>query len=303
MLCCVISITQIGTNYNRNKSKGAITVQEYLQKTRLGALFDRWGTTLLMLLCSVGLFVLLWGLRPSALTAGLALFIMLLILRIKTRAGRLARREKELRRRIGGELKLEEWVIAPPNRAHFEAALLLSQAYEGMQLTRAGERGVLCEYKDETLLVAACQLHRGEALTARDVAALQRICIKKKAARALLCGVGEASRAAREQASLSPTVTFISRDKMISLAGEANPATDSQLVALGKRRRQGAKAGAWLAVMLDRRRAPRYALYGLLLLALYILTGAPYYPVPGCLCLVLSAACRVFRQNLPDSLD
>ena len=56
-----------------------------------------------------------------------------------------------------------------------------------------------------------------------------------------------------------------------------------------------AQAETGLPVMLDRGRWPRYALYGGLLLGLYLLTGLGYYAVPGLCCLALAVACRCVR--------
>lgn len=278
-------------------------MQEYLQKTRLGAMADRWGGILLMLLGSVLFFLLLWGMRLTAIVAGAAAFAMLLILRRKTRQSRLMRREKLLRARIGGELKMEEWLLAPPRRAHFEAALLLSGVHANLTLNRAGEEGVLCAMDGETLLIACARRHAESELSADDVAAFQRACLKSKASRGALCAVGKTSSFAREQAALPPRITLIGRARMIALAGAACPATDAQLVALGRRKREKKPLRELLRAVLDRRRAPKYLLYGLLLLCMYILTGAKYYPIPGCLCVMLMAVCRLHAEKTDDELE
>ena len=54
-------------------------MQEYLQKTQFGALMDEAGVYLLLLTVSLGGFTLLWGLRPMALLAGLALLVGLVL--------------------------------------------------------------------------------------------------------------------------------------------------------------------------------------------------------------------------------
>ena len=82
-------------------------MQEYLQKTHLSAVMDGIGACLALLTGSMGLYLLLWGLRPMSLLAGAATFILCLLLRAKGRERRLRLREDRLRRRIGGELRLE----------------------------------------------------------------------------------------------------------------------------------------------------------------------------------------------------
>ena len=91
-------------------------------------------------------------------------------------------------------------------------------------------------------------------------------------------------------------VTFLGRDLLLSLFGQANPATDAQLEALGKRKRSRPRV-SWVRVVLDRRRARRYACYGALLLLLYQFTHLPYYALPGLICAVLAAACRCAPED------
>ena len=262
-------------------------------RTRLGAAMDHIGGTAVLLLGSLLLFMLLWGVRISALLAGLALFVLCLILRERTRKKRLIQREKQLRSRIGGELKLEQWVIMQPRRAHVEAALLLSQV-EKVELERSVDEGALCKLKDtgERLLVACVQLCGGEKLLARDVAALQRACLREQAVRCVFCGAGAVTAEGKAQADMQPRVTLISRDQMIALAGAACPATDEQLIELGKRKRRHLQGTKWRQLALQPERARRYLFYGLLLCFLYFLLGSIAYLVPGCLCLVLMALCR-----------
>lgn len=267
-------------------------MQEYLQKTHLGGVMNEAGTVLALLFCSLGGFVLLWGLRPMALTAGTAAFILCLLLRRRTRAARLQHRENQLRRRIGGELKLEEWTVCPSSRAHFETALLLG-GRETLVMERMLEEGVLCRAEKGHTLVACAQLHRAEQLTARDVAAFQRACLRSGAESGYLCGASGASDAAREQAELPPPVRLVDRERMITLAGAANPATDSQLVSLGRRKRKISGAGSLPRQALQPDRAEKYLLYGSLLLGLYLLSGQTHYVIYGLLCLSLMTACRV----------
>ena len=53
-------------------------MQEYLHRSRLGEALDALGLRALLLLISLGWFIALWGVRPSALTAGAALYGLLI---------------------------------------------------------------------------------------------------------------------------------------------------------------------------------------------------------------------------------
>ena len=268
-------------------------MQEYLQKTRLSAVMDEIGAFFALLAGSMGLYLLLWGLRPMAVLAGLSTFTLCLLLRARTREKRLRRREQRLRRRIGGELCLEAWAACPSRRAHFETARLLAQA-RPLNVLRVGDRGALCLLPDQgvRVLVACAQTHRAERLEARDVAAFQRACRAEGADRGCLCGA-EVSAAAREQAALPPIVTLVGREPMIALAGAAHPADNSRLVALGRRFAGNQTLKTLRAAATEPQRAEKYLLYSLLLLGLYVFSGQVVYAVFGLSCALLMTLCRV----------
>ena len=277
-------------------------MQEYLQKTQFGARMDEIGVSLLLLTGSLGGFVLLWGLRPMAILAGLSAFALMMLLRARTREKRLLRREERLRQRIGGEICLEEWTVCPSVRAHYETALLLRGVLP-VSLLRIYEQGALCQRTDtdQRVVIACAQLHREEKLSAREIASLQRFCVRMGAESGYLCGAGGVMDAAREQANLTPRVHCVSRTRMIAMAGAAHPATDRQLVALGRRYRSIHSPRGLRSRAFDPQRAEKYLLYGLLLLGLYILTGLAYYSIPGLVCLALMTLCRVGAARHPKS--
>ena len=272
-------------------------MQEYLQKTQLGVVMDEIGAVLAMAAgCALG-FILLWGLRLTALAAAVAAFVLCMLLRAKTRDKRLQRRERRLRQRIGGEMKLEQWTLYPPAQAHFEAAKLLMDTVP-LVLLRVHGAGALCtqEGTGERLLIVCAQLHAAEKLTARDIAAVQRECRRLQAARGVICGASGVTAEACEQAELDPRVTLIGREQMIALAGAASPASDRQLVELGRRRRRGHSVRTLRRTVLDAQRAEKYLLYGLMLCVLYIFTGQPAYALPGIICLLLMGLCRALGE-------
>ncbi len=270
-------------------------MQEYLHHSRLGSILDGFGFHFLALGVSFLWFLLLWGLRPSSALAGLALYGLILLVRRKARDGRLARREKETRAAIGGELALERLLLTQKERAHFETAVLLSMVHP-LVLLQTGEEGVLCALKGKKVLISFLQRHGSAAAEADHVLALQRDIRLLGADRGLLCVPCGISPKAREQAQAQPPVSFLSREEMIALFGRFNPATDAQLVELG-RRKKAPRPLHPLRLALDRRRAKRYACYGALLLIMHQLTGFFVYAPAGLLCLALAAASRCVRKK------
>ena len=271
-------------------------MQEYLSRTHLGEKMDRIGGALLIMLLSVAMFALLWGIRLSAIISGIALGVMLLMLRERGRRARLHRKEKALRRRIGGEIKMEEWLLTPPRRAHGEAALLLAEAFP-LAVERLEDDGAVCrdEKSGEKLLVFCAQIHRQEKLSARDIAAYQRVCLKYTARRGVICGAGGMTAAGEEQALLSPSVLHVEYARMVDLAGRMWPATDAQLIALGTRKQRMKWGKSLCRAALSPKRAPKYLIYGLLLCFLYLLLGVHAYLISALICLALMTLCRTGR--------
>ncbi|MBR1586121.1 MAG: hypothetical protein IJ662_11315 [Clostridia bacterium] len=270
-------------------------MQEYLQESRFRPFMDGLGLRCLIVIMCTSWFVLLWGVTPPALLSGLALATLILLLRRKTRDGRLKRREQRLRQRIGGEMALERLLLSPPRRAHFEMAVLLTQRCP-LTLLRAGDAGILCQVRGDQVLLRFCQKPATASVHGEDVLALQQAAKAQGAARGVLCAPCGISPSAHSQAQGEVPVSFLTRDTLIALFGQANPVTDQQLVALGRRRRQQ-RPSRWLPVILARQRAARYLSYGALLLGMHLLTGLMYYAVPGLICVCLAAACRCARPN------
>lgn len=264
-------------------------MQEFLQESRFRAFMDGLGFHILTAVGCVGWFTLLWGVTLPSLLSGLALWGLVLLIRRKTRDGRLRRKEKNLRRRIGGEMALEEALLLPARQAHYEIALLLSHHCPLTPLS-AGESGALCALRQEKVLLRFCPLPPAAQAGAEEVLSLQRAVREAGAGRGILCVPCGLSSAAAQQARGPVPVSFLSRDTLIRLLGEAYPVTDRQLVELGRRRRQS--PGAWLPVILHPDRAPRYLGYGALLMGMRLLTGQVFYAFPGLLCWGLAAACR-----------
>ena len=270
-------------------------MQEYLQKTRLSGLLDGLGFHILSFAFSFIWFIFLWGFRLPALAGGTALYILIVLLRKKIRDDQVTRKEKELRAVIGGELALERLLIAPPERAHFEIAMLLSLRYS-LMLLQTGKDGVLCDVKGKKLLICFVQHAKKTKLTADDVLDMQRNTKLHNADSGLLCIPCSLSPEAREQAMEDPPVHFLSRETLIALFGEVNPASDSQLVMLGKRRKQRLARNIGPRI-LHEGRAKKYACYGALLLIMYQFTHLIYHALPGLICVFLAAACRCARKK------
>lgn len=271
-------------------------MERYLRRNRLSEVMDGLGMCALMYLLGTAWFVWLWGLNAVSLLAGAALGTLLWTVRAQWRKRTVDRREKALRSRLGAELMLEGMLLAEPKEAHFRAALLLAEQWP-ITMERVGPEGVICCQGKEKLLIRCVPIPPDGELSVGDLLSAQRAVRQTKADRGVLCVLGKVSAktAARAEQSLVP-LRLIRRETLLSIAGRCAPATDAQLVELGKRKRRCAGQGSMTRLIFHRDKARRYHLYGLMMLLLYILTGTRLYAVPGMACLTMAVMSRTGRR-------
>ena len=262
-------------------------------KTQFAAKIDRLGLRLAILLASLGWFIGLWGVRLTSLIAAAALSVMICLLLHLGQKRTTDRREEALRRRIGGEIALNEILTLPPRKAHFQAALWLCSSYPDVELLRAASHGVYCRLADETLLVSLIAIHPGEKTGCSPLLGLQRSLGEAHRAVALL--TASPSREAQQWAAQAqPPIRLILPETLRQMAGRCHPATDEQLAQLGRQRRPKVNSRVWLRHILAPHRTRRYLLYGLGLGAVYFFTRLPYYPVPAVLLISLALLSKVY---------
>lgn len=269
-------------------------MQRYLHRVNLGSVMDALGLRLLLVALGMGWFVALWGLTVPALLAGAALTVLMQWGLNRLRRRSVGRREDALRRRLGGEMLLERMLLAPPRQAHFQAALLLGEKYP-LVMERVVDAGVICSVDGDRVLVACVALPEGCDADAGDLAQLRRHAAMAEAVRCVACMTGGCNARAEAWAAEGPLpVRVIHRSEMLALAGCAAPATDGQLVELGRRKKRLAPA-ALVRMALRRDKAKTYLTYGLMLTVMGVATGLAAYTAPGLISLGLAAASRIRR--------
>lgn len=275
-------------------------MERYLRLRPLRQWMDGAGLHLLLIACSIGWFVYLWGTGLPSLLAGLAFSWMLCLALARGRKSRLARKESVLRARLGGELVLEDLLLCPQLQADLRCAVLLSRRYP-LRITDVTDAGVLCHEGAETLLIRCLRLPDSCETDARDIPPFARQVREAHAQRGVLCVTGGISRQAAAFAEACPVpVTLLCRATLLSLAGEACPAGDDQLAVLGKRRRH-MPVKVLASFIVRPEKAARYLWCGLGLTGMYLLTHLKWYPAPAMVCLTLAALCRV-RSAPPEKL-
>ena len=271
-------------------------MEQYLRRNRLAALADGLGALAAIYAGAALWFVWLWGLGAPALLAGAALGTLLAMARACLRSRLLHRRERALRSRLGAELLLEELLLAEAQEAHRRAAELLNARWP-LAVKRTTAEGALCRYGEEALLIRFLRMPQAGALSEGELLAAQRAARGAGADRCVLCVPGKTPPAilAKAERTVTP-IRVIGRGTLMELAGRLHPATDEQLVALGRRKRRVTRGGV-LALVFRRDKARRYFAYGLAMTLMYLLLGVRVYAVAGMVCLTMATLCRTGRTE------
>lgn len=265
-------------------------MERYFKRGKVGSALDDLGLRSIIALAALIWFFWLWGIGLPSLLAGAALGILGQMTLSRYRAYSVERKEKRLRARLGGELFLEELILCPPRQAHLRAAFLLGVKYP-MILEQVMEEGVLCRWEGKLVLISCLGRPAESEAKPDDVLPMQRAGRKYLAEKCVLCLCCRESKALaawREQSAMP--VSVVSREKLLEIAGQISPATDEQLVELGRRKKHPVSGKRWIQSMLHRDRMGRYMFYGGAMLLIYILTGIRWYPLPGLTLLLLGVA-------------
>lgn len=268
-------------------------MQKYRPKTLLAGITDR--IFRVMAACGAGMawFISLWGVTLPALTAGIALggLLWLCVRQFTKRSTQ--KREKQMRRLIGGELALNRLLLLPSRHAAFQTALWIAPRYP-LDIKKAVDWCVTGTLDGKNTVVRLICQHESMTVSVQQVVECVREAMDRHAQRCILCLTAPASKEALlYAANTDPPMEIVSRQELINLAGLHSPATDEDLSRLGKQKQVRHSAREWLAVVLDASRARRYFWYGAGLSALAALTRLPFYPIPAAVCLGLFIACKL----------
>lgn len=260
--------------------------------TRLAERVDRFGLYALVLLISCGWFYLLWSRLLPSLSAGTALAMMILYTVRLGEKRTLARRETALRRRIGGEMAVDSLLLQSPINAVSNIAAWLSQALALSDFTAKGH-GMLARHDQDTVWIECLQRHASAPADCGEILAAVRNAREENADICIICATCDFTQQATVLSEdLTPRTRLLGRSGLIGMAGFAAPATNEQLQALGKRRKQKFRKELLQARILDPAKKRRYAIYGIGLSLLYLVTRQILYAVPALVCLLLFAFCR-----------
>lgn len=261
-------------------------------RTRTASRIDRIGVCLAVVALCCAYFAWLWRRALPALIAGAALAYLLLRTLHLLERRTLLRREKQLRRRLGGEMAVDSLLLQSQENAVANAAAWLKEPMALSDFTPA-TGGLIAMRGGIRLFIACLQKHRGGRASPDDVLSCLRRAREADAEMVVLCATCAFSpEAAALAGETDPRAQLIGRETLCELAGLVAPATDEQLRALGQRSRGRLRRLRLLSRALDPTKAGRYALYGLTLLGMYALSRRLLCLVFAAICLLLFALCR-----------
>lgn len=269
-------------------------MHKYQPKAPLAEAADKLLRAFLAALAGTAWFVYLWGMRLTALTAGVAMGGLIWLAVRQLGKKRMLRREAQMRQMIGGELALSRLMMLSPRHAAFQAALWLLPKAE-IRMEKALPWGVLGTWKGGRVLVRLIAQHESLPINVQQVIKAVRDAHDLEVDRCLLCVTAPVSREAAAYAEdLEMPIRIVTREELVALAGASEPATDEQLHRMAEgRRHKGRSWQGWLAEILSPKRAKRYLWYGIGLAVLAVLTGQWVYPMPSAVCLCLYAGCKI----------
>jgi len=277
-------------------------VHKYAPKAPLAEAADKLLRALLAALAGTAWFVYLWGVRLTAITAGVAMGGLIWLAARLLGKKRMLRKETQMRQMIGGELALSRLMMLSPKHAAFQAALWLAPKAP-IQMQRALPWGVLGQWKGGTVLVRLIAQHESLPVNVQQIIKAVREAHDQEAQRCLLCVTAPVTREAVAYAEdLEMPIRIVTREELVALAGASSPATDDQLRRMAAGRRKRRSASEWLGEILSPGRARRYFWYGLGMAALALITRQWVYPLPALICLALYAGCKIRNWHKKEEI-
>lgn len=258
------------------------------EKTKLAQRLDSLATKLIaFVLCLLFAFYT-FGSFGAATVSGTAIFVCTVLLFALWQRSTLLHRDETLRRRVGGMLAIDALLLVPTSQAHWCCANYLSELSDIKEITM-GSDGALALFEDDRILVRCDQACPGDSSGQGSVLSAQRAALNAGACRAILCTTTHFDKKALFLAEqLDPPVRLVDSDVLCAVAGRLHPATDSQLVTIGRMKKSPFSWPRLSLHVFAPQKVRRYLLYAFALLMLYLLSDQLYYLLPSIFCYTLA---------------
>ena len=270
-------------------------MNKYQPKSAVASIADRLLRASFACFLGIGWFVWLWGLRISALTAGFAMGGLLWLCARQYGKMKTAKKEKEMRRFLGGELALKKLLITP----HVQSLLTVAEWLEhacAFQVSSSNSSYVEGYFKGRLVQLYLIAQHESQPVSIQQLIEILRTTSSQNPV--LFCSTAPVPKETLQwvEACERP-LQLLDRSALILLAGQHSPATDEQLAMLARKNRIRRDFSDWLQTILEPCRARRYLWYGVGLSAMAFITGQPFYPLPAAVCLTLFILCCIRQAH------
>lgn len=273
-------------------------MHKYQPKTPLASIGDRLFRALMACALGIGWFVWLWGLRMSALAAGIAMGGLLWLCTRQFCKMYTTKKENLMRQMIGGELAVTNLLMMPTAVALKTVALWIEKKVS-FAFERIEKNYAIGKSHGSLTVLILCAQHPSLPINVQQLIDIAREINQKEQVKLLICSTAPfSSEASLWLENTALPIEVIRREELIELAGRYSPATDEQLSQLRRRKKIRRSCGEWLKIILAPSRARRYFWYGIGLTALALTTGQYYYPIPATVCLLLYAGCKLAHSSV-----
>ena len=265
-------------------------MHQYRPKTALALILDRFSSVLFAFFLGIAWFIAIWGVRLTALTAGLAFGALIWL--CMNRYGRhcTAKKEQQIRRRIGGELALYQMLTDSSEENIRNLIEWLSQCYP-IVVQKKHAWGFLGQIGSDSILVRIIVQHSSVQINAQQIVDIQRVMKQYQGYKCILCLTAPLSKEAFDYIHNSVSdVRLIQRDELIEMAGKTKPATNADLMKFREKKTVWPSKAEWIQMVLSPHRLRNYLGYGFWMLTLAILTGKVFFWFPSAVCLLLYTA-------------
>lgn len=265
-------------------------------KSRAASRIDRFSLRLFICALCIGYFSWLFGSLREGLIAGLSLFALILLTLALFERSTLARRDRALRERLGGEIFLQDLILLPGG----EATQRVCSALCGALGAKPVGKSALC-YAGETYAVRCAQCLSRQCAGEGDVLAAHRARQEAGTTQALLCTTGGFSPGAIRAAEwVDPPVRLLTGAQLAALYGRLHPASDEDIARHVSRQRKPYSFARMRLLALSPAKQKKYLTCSLMLLILYLFTHTAMALFSCLLAFLLALLCkkensRVFR--------
>ncbi len=245
-------------------------------------------------------YLYFFGIHIFSVLSAMSTFVIFSFFYKKNQAKKRAKKEVQYRKKMGGELFLQD-LLFKENIVCCKEILSALEKKFNFEVKEIHAQGIVAQIKGERVYFEFLKKDAKSAVHADEVLCLKGETKKHHCIRAvLLTSSDSALERAEEIAQQTPCVRIFNRQEIVNLVGKEHAITDQQIREIQNTNRILHFKKATLNKILNKKRAKKYAFYGTLLLLLYFVTGLIYYPILGTVLILMATFSRGKQQTVDE---